>query len=270
MKFTKMCGAGNDFILLNNFDGSFSQCVFRELAKKLCRRHFSVGADGIMVLQPPDSGGDCKMLFFNNDGTSAEMCGNGARCICRYCYDNGLAGETQRIETTAGMVTGERVADDCYKIRLNTPSIVKLDVSLKSTACDYLELGQPGIPHAVVQTDVTQPRERLREFARAIRHSAQFHSGANVNLYAVTSPDTVQLLTFERGVENFTLACGTGTGATVAALTLRGDVSGKNVRVQTDGGTLTVDVVLRNGAVQDLFLTGDAQMVYEGVLTSVR
>ena len=97
MKFTKMCGAGNDFVVIENFDGAISRAELPELARRLCRRRFCVGADGLMVLEKPEAGGDCKMLFFNNDGSSAEMCGNGARCLCRYCVDHGLSGGRPRI-----------------------------------------------------------------------------------------------------------------------------------------------------------------------------
>lgn len=261
MRFTKMCGAGNDFIVLNNLNGALSPSELTELAKMLCRRRFSVGADGMMVVEAPEQGGDCKMRFFNQDGSTAEMCGNGARCICRYCHDNGLAGEVQRIETTAGLVTGWRIARDQYRIRLNSPSVIRMEVRAEGVVCAYLELGSPGIPHAVVLTDLTQPRAVLRDLAQRLRWSSEFPRGANVNLCALTGENEVRLLTFERGVEDFTLACGTGTGATVAALTLQGKLSGKGTRVLSDGGLLTVDV---DG--DELFLTGDATVAYEGCL----
>ena len=260
MKFTKMCGAGNDFIVIENFDGALSREELPLLAKRLCRRHFSVGADGLMVLEPPQNGGDCKMLFYNNDGTTAEMCGNGARCLCRYCVDRGLSGEQPRIETPAGLVTGERLAPDCYRIRLNSPRILRRDVK---PGCDYLELGEPGIPHAVFRADFTRSRDELREQARVLRSDPAFPRGANVNLYQLTGENELRLLTFERGVEDFTLACGTGNGATVAALTLRGLVSGRQTRVQNDGGLLTVDYDPADNA---LYLTGGADAVCEGTL----
>ncbi len=263
MKFTKMCGAGNDFIVIENFDGALSREEIPTLAQKLCRRHFSVGADGLMVLEPPQNGGDCRMLFYNNDGTTAEMCGNGARCLCRYCVDHGLSGERPRIETPAGLVTGERLAPDCYRIRLNSPRNLRQNVK---PGCDYLELGEPGIPHAVFCADFSRSRDELREQARALRHDPAFPRGANVNLYQLTGENELRLLTFERGVEDFTLACGTGNGATVAALTLRGLVSGRQTRVQNDGGILTVDY---DPAENALLLTGGADAVFEGTTISI-
>ena len=265
MTFYKYCGAGNDFVLLENFDRAIPETDYPKLARQLCRRKFSVGADGLMILEPPEQGGDCKMRFYNNDGSTAEMCGNGARCICRHCYDRGLSGEVQRIETPAGMVVGTRVSEGQYRIRLNSPSVVKLQVVIGGCVCDYLELGNPGIPHVVISADLSEKRANLREFARSLRHAAELPRGANVNLYECLGKDAVRLLTFERGVEDFTLACGTGTGATVAALTLRGLVSGKQIRVECEGGTLFVDVLAETDETQ-IFLTGDAVCVFTGTL----
>ncbi|MGN1306493.1 MAG: diaminopimelate epimerase [Faecousia sp.] len=265
MTFYKYCGAGNDFVLLENFDRAISETDYPKLAKQLCRRKFSVGADGLMILEAAEQGGDCKMRFYNNDGSTAEMCGNGARCICRHCHDRGLSGEIQRIETPAGMVVGTRVSEIQYRIRLNSPSVVKLQEVIDGHVCDYLELGEPGIPHLVISADLSENRGKLREFARSLRHAAELPRGANVNLYELLGEDAVRLLTFERGVEDFTLACGTGTGATVAALTLRGLVSGEHVRVECEGGTLFVDVAVGSDETQ-IHLTGDAVRVFTGTL----
>ena len=264
MTFYKYCGAGNDFVLLENFNRAIPEADYPALAQRLCVRKFSVGADGLIVLEPPTLGGDCKMRFYNNDGSAAEMCGNGARCICRHCFDRGLSGERQRIETPAGIVPGQRQPDGCYRIRLNPPSVVRLQEAIGESVCDYLELGVPGIPHVVVSADLSEKRAVLREFARSLRHAPELPRGANVNLYELTGENTVRLLTFERGVEDFTLACGTGTGATVAALALRGLVSGVQTRVDCEGGTLFVDVV--RGAETQIFLSGDATRVYTGTL----
>ena len=124
MKFWKMNGAGNDFLVLNNLEAHLPAQVFPAMARVLCERHLSIGADGLMVVDAPTQGGDYKMLFFNSDGSVGEMCGNGARCICRYGYENGLAGETQTVETTAGIVTGQRIDQRLYRIRHNDPTTV--------------------------------------------------------------------------------------------------------------------------------------------------
>lgn len=153
MQFWKMNGAGNDFIILNNLQEGLSADCFPALARRLCERRLSIGADGLMVVERPQSGGDYRMLFYNSDGSAGEMCGNGARCICRYGYEIGLAGELQRVETTAGLVTGRRITRRQYKIELNRPTTLRLDypveVDGKTYPCSYVELGYPGLPHAV-------------------------------------------------------------------------------------------------------------------------
>lgn len=257
MKYYKYSGAGNDFVLLDNRDLTLTN--YTELARRLCDRKRGIGADGLMVLEPPTDGGDVKMCFYNNDGSAAEMCGNGARCLCRHCYDFGIAGEIQRIETPAGMVVGQRIAEDRYRIRLNRPSEVLLQTTAQKVLCDYLVLGENGIPHAVAEVDLSEKRAILRDFARKLRYASAFPKGANVNLCQIVSENEVNLLTYERGVEDFTLACGTGTGATVFALCQRRLVSGKNTKVNVDGGTLFVDV--SDG---EIYLTGPAERITEG------
>ena len=131
MEFWKMNGAGNDFVVLNNMDGSIDPAQYGYLAKTLCHRHLSVGADGLMVVEKPTMGGDYRMAFYNSDGSMGEMCGNGARCISRYGYEKGLAGEVQRIETTAGLVTGHRLDTRHYRVRLNDPCNLRFDLPLE-------------------------------------------------------------------------------------------------------------------------------------------
>lgn len=274
MKFWKMNGAGNDFIILNNLEARLPLEVFPALARTLCERHMSLGADGLMAVDAPTQGGDFKMLFFNSDGSAGEMCGNGARCICRYGYENGLAGETQTIETTAGIVTGRRVDRRNYRIRLNDPAAVRLECPVEAEGavwpCSYVELGSPGIPHAVVPYPGLQNagESQLRALGRAIRWNPAFPKGANVNFWELVGPDHIYLRTFERGVEDFTYACGTGTGSAVTALTLLGTVSGQNVRADMTGGTLFVDAERNeDGSIRDLFLTGPTNVVCKGEIT---
>ena len=112
-----MNGAGNDFVILNNLEEHLPLEQLPQIARTLCERHMSIGADGLMVVDAPSQGGDYRMLFYNSDGSVGEMCGNGARCICRYGYENGLAGETQTVETTAGIVTGRRIDQRLYRGR---------------------------------------------------------------------------------------------------------------------------------------------------------
>ena len=274
MQFWKMNGAGNDFIVVDDRQNVVPDEKWPEIVRTLCERHMSVGADGFMVVKNPTYGGDYKMLFFNSDGSMGEMCGNGARCICRFGYENGLAGEVQKVETTAGLVTGWRVDKRLYRVRLNDPCNMRLDgkaeVDGVTYDCAYVELGNPGIPHAAV------PIENLKEYdtptlfqlGRKLRHYKDFPKGANVNFYELIGPDHVYERTYERGVEDFTYACGTGTGSVVTVLTLLGKVSGKSVRVDMTGGTLIIDVERDSaGHVTDLYLTGPTNIVCKGEIT---
>ncbi|WP_443662787.1 diaminopimelate epimerase [Dysosmobacter sp.] len=273
MKFWKMNGAGNDFVVLNNLEEHLPVDALPGIARTLCERRMSIGADGLMVVDAPTQGGDYKMLFFNSDGSVGEMCGNGARCICRYGYENGLAGERQTVETTAGIVTGQRMDQRLYRIRLNDPTTVKLDcpvvVDGVQYACSYVELGNPGIPHAVVPYhDLKNADENeLRELGRAIRWYSAFPKGANVNFYEITGEDRIFERTFERGVEDFTYACGTGTGSLVTVLTLQGKVSGHGVKVDMTGGQLIIDAQRDHSRIASLYLTGPTNVVCKGEVT---
>lgn len=270
MRFWKMNGAGNDFIILNNMEEGLPAEAFPILARTLCAPHRSLGADGFMVVQPAQGEGDFRMGFYNSDGSVGEMCGNGARCICRYGYETGLAGETQRVETTAGLVTGWRISRREYQVRLNDPTTISLQEELKAEGktwpCAYVELGNPGLPHAVVPYPglAGADPQALFRLGRALRNHPRFPKGANVNFYEITGPDQVLEKTYERGVEDFTLACGTGTGSVVTVLTLLGQVSGRGVKVTMAGGVLTVDVERAGDRVTGLYLTGPTNLVAKG------
>lgn len=288
MEFCKMNGAGNDFIIINNMSGEIPEEKWPEIAKIVCERHMSVGADGLMVVEKPEGDADFKMLFYNSDGSMGEMCGNGARCICRYGYEHGLAGETQTIETTAGIVTGERIDKLHYRVRLNNPSVVKLDLPITINdvpySCSYVELGDPGIPHVVIEMPDLQivPHYKLFNLGRSLRYHPAFPKGANVNFYEILGKDQVYERTYERGVEDFTYACGTGTGSTVTVLAMKGLVSGNDVHVSMTGGELQIDVEKQEpisgsmmldkhtadcSVIKHLYLTGPTNMVLKGILT---
>lgn len=272
MKFTKMQGAGNDFIIINNIEEKIPKEKFASIAKTLCTRRMSIGADGMMFVDHSEKGGDYRMHFYNADGSLGEMCGNGARCIARYGYEKGLAGEIQQVETTAGLVIGRRKDRRMYQVRLNEITKFQQDLMVnvdgKQISCDYIELGNPGLPHAVVQLNQNceMTRDALRELGRKLRRNEAFPKGANVNFCRVIGENEVEELTYERGVEDFTLACGTGTGSVVAALTRRGLVSGENTKVHVPGGELFITLNLdpKTHEIAEIFLTGPTNIVAEG------
>ena len=274
MKFTKMHGAGNDFVIINTIEEKLDLDAAPLLARTLCVRATGIGADGLMLVAPAEGNADYRLLFYNADGSLGEMCGNGARCIARYGYEHGLAGETQRIETTAGLVTGERISQTLYRIRLNDPSVIDLHRAAEGYDCAYIELGNPGIPHAVLIKDDWDktPENKLHELGKALRYPLgkalrshpAFPKGANVSFVRLTGENEIKAVTYERGVEDFTLACGTGCGSIVTALTLMGLISGKNVKVSMPGGELFVSLTRDGGTVHDVYLTGPTCVVFEG------
>ena len=268
-----MNGAGNDFIILNNLKEHLPWDAFPGIARVLCHRHLSIGADGLMVVEKATGDCDFKMLFYNSDGSEGEMCGNGARCICRYGYETGLSGEVQRVESPSGTVTGRRIDGRNYQVRLTDPTVIKPELSLEvdgvSYPCAYVELGTPGLPHLVVEIKDLEHKtmDDLRALGAALRAHPALPKGANVNFYQITGPDQVRELTYERGVEDFTMACGTGTGSMVLTLTLRGLVSGEDVAVTVPGGLLRITIDRDCGGVRGIYLTGPTNMVAEGEVT---
>lgn len=277
MHFTKMNGAGNDFVILDAVEQPLGLAPedVPGLVCRLCDRHMGIGADGVILLQKASGDADVAMRFYNSDGSMGEMCGNGARCACRYAYENGYAGQTVRLETTAGLVTGWRQPHGWFRIRLNTPTVLQTGLCLtaggREIRCGYVELGNPGIPHLTVELpdlmlrlDREEQLAALRVLGRELRYHPSLRKGANVNFYQITGPQHLRQKTYERGVEDFTLACGTGTGAVVTVLTLLGKVSGRNVRVRMDGGELAVDAEAHDGRIENLYLTGPAALVCAG------
>lgn len=253
MKVWYMNGAGNDFMVV---DARGLTMDFEAKAIELCKL---TGADGFMAVDDSDKG-DFKLHFYNSDGSRGEMCGNGSRCICRFAYDNGIAGEDMAVETDAGIVYGKRLDESSYVVKLNDPSII--DLNRKEDAA-YVELGDPGVPHAVREVPglTWEKGPELWEMAKALRHDAAFPKGANANLYAWLAEDKIRILTFERGVEDYTLACGTGSASTAVVLWAKGLLPGGVLKVENRGGTLTVTVKNDGAQVTELYLEGPTEVV---------
>lgn len=255
MKVLHMSGAGNDFMVI---DARGLQLDFSALAKKFCA---VTGADGFMAADYSETC-DFKLHFYNSDGSRGEMCGNGARCICRFAYDHGIAGAHMTVETDAGPVPGVRLAENRYRVKLNNPGILDLN---RRPDCAYVELGCPGVPHGVAELPALEfsDREALRERAVALRFDPAFPKGANINFFTRLDDSTVRILTYERGVEDYTLACGTGCGSVASVLYARGLLPGGKLTLHNAGGTLNVTVQGENGTVTSLLLEGGAEVLKE-------
>ncbi len=277
--FTKMCGHGNDFIVMSDVKGALKR-GWRQEARLWCRRRTGIGADGLLVLEAGGRG-DFRLRIFNADGSEAEMCGNGARCAAAYAVENGLAGQNMTFETLAGMIEGEVSGRD-VTIRLTdvTESRKGLSVDLGKEAVLQAHFVNSGVPHAVLFMDTLQQIPEFRvplkdvagEFVRKIGRMVRFHpvfgaAGTNVDFVEAAGPGHIVVRTYERGVEDETLAC--GTGAVASAIAASESVNGGSppVRVDMAGGTLRVNFDRRGSRFESVRLAGPVQKVYYGFIT---
>ena len=255
MNIWYMSGAGNDFMVMDARGGEYD---FESLALELCKL---TGADGFMAVDYSDKA-DFKLHFYNSDGSRGEMCGNGARCICKYAYDHGIAGANMTVETDAGLVHGWRLEENRYRVKLNNPGILDLD---RRPDAAYVELGTPGVPHSVTEIPDLEWSfaDSLQEKARILRYAPEFPKGVNVNFYTWLNETTVRVLTYERGVEDYTLACGTGCGSIASVLWIKGQFPGGVLTCLNRGGELTVTISGENGQIHSILLEGPAELVRE-------
>ncbi len=254
MKVYYMNGAGNDFMVMDARENE--NLDFSALAVEYCR---ITKADGFMAVGKSDIA-DFRLHFYNADGSRGEMCGNGARCICRFAYDMGIAGEAMTVETDAGLVPGWRIDENQYKVMLNNPGV--LDLHRKGQIA-YVELGDPGVPHAVAEYlgDLWADADCIWDHMRQLRHDPAFPKGANVNFFQLIGEDEVRMLTYERGVEDYTLACGTGTGSAACVLWLQGRLPEGKLTAHNRGGTLKITLKGENGEIKKIGLEGPTQIV---------
>ena len=253
MEIHHMSGAGNTFLVLDARDQGLD---LSRMATELCKPH---RVDGLMAIDHSETA-DFRLHFYNADGSRGEMCGNGSRCICRYAYEHGLAGEHMTVQTDAGIVTGWRIDECHYRVALNLPGV--LDLNRKDNIA-YVELGSPGVPHAVMELPDLKwdMAEKLRRQMRDLRYDPAFPKGANVNFYAWVDESTVRLLTYERGVEDFTLACGTGSASTAVVLWLKGQLPTGQLTVESQGGDLKIQIEGTDRMITQLLLEGPSEIL---------
>jgi diaminopimelate epimerase len=260
--FMKMSGSGNDFILIDHRRPFFSKARMQELARKVCRRRISVGADGLIFIESSERA-DFKWQFFNADGSEAEMCGNGGRCAARFAYLKGIAGPSLTFETVAGILSAE-VDGMRVKLELTNPHSLKLDEPLavegKSLTVSSLNTG---VPHAVLFVEDVEGWDVVRT-GRIIRNHPHFApSGTNVNFVRVEKGSHLIVRTYERGVEDETLACGTGVVASSLISAFKEFVTSP-VSVKTQGGeVLKVYFEIEGKEVKKVYYEGDVHIIYE-------
>ena len=257
--FTKMVASGNDFVVIEA--RAHTQTVaHRALAKRLCDRKYGIGADGLLVLGRSTKA-DVRMRIFNADGSEAAMCGNGARCAARY-----IGGKKKeiRIETGAGLIQA-KVSADTITIRLTAPTGIELDVPVRVNGRSLkLNRINTGVPHAVIFVEGIDSMP-VRELGRDIRFHGDFAPrGTNVDFVEVGDGRTIAVRTYERGVEDETLAC--GTGSTAAALIVALHHGGKGpIKVKTKSKELLWVYFKRTGeSFKEVWLEGSASRVFTG------
>jgi diaminopimelate epimerase len=263
LSFWKMSGSGNDFIVVDNRRGLVPAGAGADLARRLCPRGFSVGADGLILIERSREA-DFAWRFYNADGSEAAMCGNGGRCAARFAFLKGIAPAQMRFVTGAGIIRAE-VKGGRVKLELPLPTGYRERVPV-TVAGGRLEPGfiVVGVPHAVLEAPALE-QVPVAEAGRPLRHHAAFGpAGANVNFFRAEGPHRLRVRTYERGVEGETQACGTGSVATTLVAAAAGLVKSPVTVVTTGGEELTVHFRRRGGEFREVFLEGKADVVYEG------
>lgn len=275
--FSKMSGTGNDFIIIDHRQPIITAKERSTFARAVCRRSFSVGADGLILIENSDNA-DFKWDFYNADGSAAEMCGNGARCAARFAFERGIAPDSMTFETVAGIIEAQIVGSN-VKIRLTAPADIALGQRVEIDGFEKeIHSLNTGVPHVVHFVDESLSTPVL-EWGRFIRHHELFQpAGTNANFVTLHEHE-IHVRTYERGVENETLACGTGAVAAAIVAALHGHVS-PPVNVRTSGGERLVihfrledaSPVLESSTaaldqrISDVYLEGPAHFIYEGEL----
>jgi diaminopimelate epimerase len=267
--FSKMSGAGNDFIIIDHRIPLIPQSEQPELARRLCRRMFSVGADGLILIENSDTA-DFRWRFYNADGSVAEMCGNGARCAARFAFVKGIAGASMSFETQAGIIEAEVREDDTVRLRMTAPHDFRTGLPVMLDGRERsLSFVNTGVPHAVLFFDEGEEL-RVREWGRFVRLHPLFQpAGTNVNFVQVLGDNTIRVRTYERGVEDETMACGTGAVASALFAALKGLAASPVAVVSSGGERLTILFDLREGPGADnVTLQGPARIIFAGQLTA--
>lgn len=260
--FMKVSGSGNDFILIDHRQPMVGADHMREFARRVCQRRTSVGADGIIFIEHSETA-DFKWQFFNADGSVAEMCGNGGRCAARFAHLKGITGPSLTFETLAGILSAQ-VSGKRVKLEMTRPHGLKLDEPLMIDGKTYTFSSiNTGVPHAVLLVEDVETIDVVG-LGRSIRNHPHFApAGTNVNFVRWEERSGLSVRTYERGVEDETLACGTGTVASALVAAFKNLVTSP-VSVKTRGGErLTVYFEIAGEEIKKVFFEGDVHIIYE-------
>jgi diaminopimelate epimerase len=264
LHFTKMNGAGNDFVLIDNRAGEIH--LNRSQIARLCNRHRGIGADGVLLLEKSSNGADFRMRYFNADGGEAEMCGNGARCFARFA--NEVAGAQTKIsfETPAGVISAE-LTGDLVRLEMTEPTDLRLNLKLAvADENKIVHFINSGVPHVVIPLSRIADVDVRRKGA-AIRYHKMFSpKGANVNFIEKRGGKKIAVRTYERGVEDETLACGTGIVASALIFAATENANSPITVIARGGDELQVGFEETKGQFHNVTLTGPAEFVFEGTI----
>lgn len=264
IEFTKMSGAGNDFVLIDNMDDSL-QLDKTKLAVALCSQHFGIGADGLLLLEQSLKA-DFMMRYYNADGSSGGMCGNGGRCVARYAYMNGIANQHLRFDALDHIYKAE-VLDETVKLQMKDPTHLKTHLLIKTKSGSFQgHFIDTGSPHVVIESTNLNTLD-VETIGREVRYNSLFvPEGANVNFMNISKENKLDIRTYERGVEAETLACGTGSVASaLIASHLKGVKSPVTIRVKS-GEELRVYFEYDDKEFSNIFLEGSAHILFSGKL----
>ena len=263
-RFTKMNGAGNDFILIDNRMGDVR--LDRSQIAQLCDRHRGIGADGILLLEKPGNRADFRMRYFNADGGEAEMCGNGARCFARFANKVAAAKEKISFETQAGLISAE-LKGDSVTLGMTEPTDLRLHLELGIAGENKtVHFINSGVPHVVIPVVNIEDVDVRHEGAAVRYHKIFSPSGTNVNFMEKRGAKKIAIRTYERGVEDETLACGTGIVASALIFGATEGCQGPMTVLARGGDELQVGFETVAGRFCNVTLTGPAQFVFEGTI----
>ena len=261
ISFYKMVASGNDFVVVDNRKKVIADAV--SFARQVCQRHTGVGGDGVLLLETSQKA-DFKIRILNAEGSEAEACGNGFRCVALLAHERFGFSRKRRFESLAGVIDAD-VKRSRVRVRLMDPKEFRDREKIKVNGRElHYYFIRVGVPHVVIFVEGLS-KVPVFEIGRAIRHHPHFQpAGTNVNFVEVTGSGSVNVETYERGVEQNTLACGTGSTASAIVSAKAGYVR-PPVRVKTRGGEiLTVDFTKKGDKMQDVYLEGEAKLVFEG------
>jgi diaminopimelate epimerase len=256
IKFHKYQGTGNDFVMIDNRQGFFPKENI-QLIEKLCDRRFGIGADGLILLEN-DTETDFRMVYYNSDGNESSMCGNGGRCLVAFAKSLNVINEETTFIATDGLHHATILENGIVSLQMKNVDEVKIE-------SDYVFLNT-GSPHHVTLVNDIENYDVKTNGAK-IRYSDLYgKAGSNVNFVSQLSDNHFRLRTYERGVEDETLSCGTGATATAIAMNAIGKTNSNAININVEGGTLKVSFEKTDKGYENVFLVGSANFVFEGII----